>query len=95
MLRGARRTLGVTRSDRWSGDTVRIRDGADGHFWADVTINGVERRMLIDSGATITALSADTAQAAGRRRSTTVVSGDPIETANGTVIARARDGRAR
>jgi aspartyl protease family protein len=33
----------------------------DGHFWAKVSINGVERRMLIDSGATITAISDKTA----------------------------------
>jgi aspartyl protease family protein len=34
---------------------------SDGHFWAKATINGVERRMLIDSGATVTAVSQDTA----------------------------------
>lgn len=47
-----------------AGDEVRIAMGSDGHFWARVTINGVEQRMLIDSGATITALSADTARRA-------------------------------
>lgn len=49
------------------GDTVRIRMAADGHFWARVTVDGVSRRMLVDSGATLTALSTDTAQAAGLR----------------------------
>ena len=43
------------------GDEVRIRMGQDGHFWADATLNGVPRRMLIDSGATVTALSERTA----------------------------------
>ncbi len=43
------------------GDEVRIRMGADGHFWADVTLNGIQRRMLVDSGATVTALSERTA----------------------------------
>src|SRR3546814_14783536 len=38
------------------GDEVRIRMSPDGHFWARATINGVPRRLLIDSGATITAL---------------------------------------
>src|SRR5688500_10199516 len=33
------------------GDEVRIRMARDGHFWANVRVNGVERRMLIDSGA--------------------------------------------
>ena len=47
------------------GDTVRIRMAPDGHFWARVTVNGVRRRMLVDSGATLTALSTETARAAG------------------------------
>ena len=48
-----------------AGKEVRIRMAADGHFWATVAIGGVKRRMLIDSGATVTALSTDTAAAAG------------------------------
>lgn len=43
------------------GDEVRIPMSANGHFMASVTINGVRRRMLIDSGATVTALSVRTA----------------------------------
>lgn len=68
------------------GRTVRIRMSPDGHFWAQVTLNGVERRMLIDSGATITAISDETAAAAG----VTPGGGLPvmIETANGTVAAQ-------
>lgn len=69
------------------GKTVRIRMAPDGHFWARVMLNGVERRMLIDSGATITAISEDTARAAGIRAEN---GGFPvlIETANGTVPAK-------
>lgn len=48
-----------------SGTETRIRMAEDGHFWADVEIDGVKRRMLIDSGATTTALSSATAKAAG------------------------------
>jgi aspartyl protease family protein len=70
-----------------SGREVRIRKGDDGHFWADVTVNGVDRRMLIDSGATVTALSSDTAQAAkldlGESEFATM-----LETANGPVAAK-------
>lgn len=68
------------------GETVRIRMAPDGHFWARVTLNGVERRMLIDSGATITAISDRTAAASN----VTPGRGLPvmIETANGTVAAR-------
>ena len=46
------------------GDLVRIAKADDGHFWATAEINGVRRRMLIDSGATVTAISSQTAAAA-------------------------------
>lgn len=68
------------------GETVRIQLSPDGHFWARATINGVERRMLIDSGATVSAISEETAQAAG----IDFARGMPVSvsTANGTVEAR-------
>ena len=71
---------------RAEGGVVRIRMARDGHFWARVKLNGYERRMLIDSGATITAMSTKTAEAAGIDLDT----GRPpaiIETANGEVEA--------
>lgn len=68
------------------GDTVRINMAPDGHFWASASINGVERRMLIDSGATMTAVSAGTAESAGID-----IKESPfptiVETANGSVVA--------
>lgn len=69
------------------GKEVRIRMAADGHFWARASVNGVERRMLIDSGATLTALSADTAQAAGLEINAQLF---PVvlQTANGAVTAK-------
>ena len=69
------------------GDEVRIRMSRDGHFWANVRVNGVERRMLIDSGATITALSNETAAAARIKRDSDLV---PVmlRTANGVTSAR-------
>ncbi|HEX8413018.1 MAG TPA: TIGR02281 family clan AA aspartic protease, partial [Sphingomicrobium sp.] len=59
----------------------------DGHFWANVTINQVKRRMLIDSGATITAFSQKTADAAGVEPDAGLV---PVvmQTANGMAQAR-------
>ncbi len=71
---------------RVEGDTVRIRMSPDGHFWARVMLNGVERRMLIDSGATVTAISERTAGQVKVPAS----EGLPaiIETANGSVAAR-------
>jgi aspartyl protease family protein len=71
------------------GGEVRIRMAPDGHFWANATINGVKRRMLIDSGATVTAISEATADAAsidGKAGVVPVV----LRTANG--LAQARTG---
>jgi len=56
--------LGLDKQEVTGGE-VRIRMAGDGHFWANATVNGVKRRMLIDSGATVTALSQRTAAAAG------------------------------
>ena len=75
-------------SQEVAGDEVRIRLASDGHFWARVTINGSEQRMMIDSGATITALSAQAAREAGVGRDMTIA---PVmlRTANGVVRADA------
>lgn len=70
------------------GEEVRIPMGRDGHFWAKVRLNGLEKRMLVDSGATVTALSEATAAEAGVAADATLV---PLlmKTANGTVRADA------
>ena len=69
------------------GEEVRIRMAADGHFWARANFGGIERRMLIDSGATVTALSPETAEAAGLEVRDPVV---PLilRTANGNIRAQ-------
>ena len=69
------------------GRETRIRMAADGHFWARVTVDGVPRRMLIDSGATVTALSTRAAQAAALDVSNSVI---PVilTTANGQINAQ-------
>ena len=69
-----------------TGKEVRIRLSRDGHFWAQVSIGGTQRRMLVDSGATVTAVSVATATAAGLSVRTGPI---PIllTTANGTVRA--------
>lgn len=69
------------------GRETRIRMAADGHFWARVTLDGVPRRMLVDSGATVTALSTRTAQAAAldvRKSVFPMV----LNTANGQISAQ-------
>jgi aspartyl protease family protein len=69
------------------GDTVRITMSPDGHFWARVRLNGYTQRMLVDSGATITAISGETARNAGIEATN---AGLPvlINTANGTISAQ-------
>lgn len=67
------------------GSTLRIPIGADGHFWIRGTVNGHDARFLIDSGATTTAISRDTANVARvtSRSSIPVM----LDTANGSAMA--------
>lgn len=70
-----------------SGKELRVRMSSDGHFWVVASINGVNRRMLIDSGATVTALSEATARAADIEAGTGLA---PVvlRTANGSTPAK-------
>ena len=47
------------------GSTVELQRHDDGHFYADVEINGTAVSMLVDTGATGIALSRDDARSAG------------------------------
>lgn len=70
-----------------AGNELRVRMSSDGHFWVNATINGTKRRMLVDSGATVTAISETTARAAGIDTGmglTPVI----LHTANGAAAAR-------
>lgn len=69
------------------GKETRIPMASDGHFWVTVRFGEVERRMLVDSGATVTALSAATAEAAGLKPDHSPF---PmiIQTANGSIRAQ-------
>jgi len=71
-----------------AGKELRIGMAPDGHFWVRATLNGVERRMLVDSGATITAISSDTARKA-RVDIAAGIAPIVLRTANGSVPARA------
>jgi aspartyl protease family protein len=71
-----------------AGKELRITMSGDGHFWVHASIDGVERRMLIDSGATITALSAGTVRAA-RIDTSAGIAPIVLQTANGAAPARA------
>ena len=68
------------------GKELRVRMSNDGHFWVVASINGVKRRMLIDSGATVTALSSGTARQA-RIDAGTGLTPIVLRTANGTTPA--------
>jgi aspartyl protease family protein len=69
------------------GDTLRIRQSPDGHFWVDTMVNELPVRFLIDSGATTTAMSLATARNSGvevNESSFPVI----LTTANGSVEAQ-------
>lgn len=68
------------------GGETRIPLSADGHFWVRAEVNGVAGNFMIDTGATLTAISAPLAERAGlepRRGGIPIMLG----TANGTVQA--------
>lgn len=72
---------------RVSGRELRVKMAPDGHFWVVASVNGVKARMLIDSGATVTAISQQTAQEASVETGTGIA---PVmlRTANGFAPAR-------
>jgi len=73
-------------AQRVEGRETRIPLSRDGHFWLQAEVNGSPRRFLIDTGATLTAISEGTAIEANvpqspMRRTLR------MRTANGTVDA--------
>jgi aspartyl protease family protein len=68
------------------GGETRVALARDGHFWLRAEVNGLPARFLVDTGATLTAVSAETAAAAGLEARN---AGLPVrmQTANGTVAA--------
>lgn len=68
------------------GQETRVKLSPDGHFWLRAEINGQPANFLVDTGATLTAVSTDTAEAAGLKARE---AGLPVrmQTANGPVAA--------
>jgi aspartyl protease family protein len=68
------------------GGETQVRRGADGHYWLRAEVNGHPANFLVDTGATLTAVSAETAEAAGLEPRE---AGLPVrmQTANGAVAA--------
>lgn len=69
------------------GGETRIPLAADGHFWLRAEINGHPADFLVDTGATVTAVSQEVADRAGLTART---GGIPvrISTANGPISAK-------
>jgi aspartyl protease family protein len=70
-----------------AGKELRVRMSPDGHFWVVADINGARTRMLIDSGATVTAISDATARRASVETGKGV-SPVVLRTANGMAPAK-------
>ena len=68
------------------GEETRITRSRDGHYWLRAEINGHPANFLVDTGATLTAVSTETAEAAGLEPRE---GGLPVrmQTANGSVAA--------
>ena len=67
--------------------SVRIPKSPDGHFWVTASVNRKPVRFMVDSGATVTSMSAQAAQKAGIDLSAI---GFPalVQTANGMIEMR-------
>ncbi len=71
-----------------ASDVVELRRGADGHFHADMEVNGAKVRFMVDTGASDVVLSMRDARAAGIDPARLDFTGR-AQTANGLVpIAR-------
>lgn len=69
------------------GGETRVAMAPDGHYWLTAEVNGVPTRFLVDTGATLTAISPETARATGLEPRP---GGLPVrmQTANGSVAAQ-------
>lgn len=68
-----------------TGEELRIPMAEDGHFWVEASINGHSEPFLVDSGASVTTISRETADKSGIETGMRVAL---VETANGTVQMR-------
>lgn len=61
---GQRLRAEATGTEIVAGETVRIPMSDDGHFWVTARVNGQDVRFMVDSGASVTTVSKNAAQAA-------------------------------
>jgi len=57
--------LEMLQRDQWNAGEMVLPRAEDGHFYADVVVDGGSANMMIDTGASIVALTAGDADAAG------------------------------
>ena len=74
-------------AQRVAGAETRVPMAPDGHFWIEAMVNGEPRRFLVDTGATLTAVSDDFARDTGMEPSPGRM---PVRlrTASGTITAQ-------
>ena len=74
-------------AQRVAGSETRVQLATDGHYWIEAMVNGEPRRFLVDTGATLTAVSQDFARKSGIEASPGRM---PVQlrTASGSLTAR-------
>lgn len=72
---------------RAEGRALHIPIAPDGHYWVEGMVNGTPARFLIDSGASVTALSVSSARASGLNFDLNAP-GVSMMTANGKIDAK-------
>lgn len=80
-------TLASARASNAAG-AASITKADDGHFWAEAAVDGVRVRFLVDTGATVVALTPTDAQRAGVDLDALIYD-RPVNTAAGRVMAAA------
>ena len=71
-----------------SGSAASIRKSADGHFWTTARVNSSTVKFLVDTGASVVALTPSDARRAGFRPGDLTYS-SPVNTAGGQVMGAA------
>ncbi|MEM1052205.1 MAG: TIGR02281 family clan AA aspartic protease [Pseudomonadota bacterium] len=56
---------GASSTNDWNAGTYTLSREYDGHFYASTSVNGVGLRMMVDTGASVIALTGSDARAAG------------------------------
>lgn len=82
---GSREDLAVL-APAGGGQAAALAKAQDGHFWAESNVNGVRIRFMVDTGASIVALTPDDALRAGVALDKLAYTVD-VRTANGVIQA--------